>query len=126
VGGAGTRFVAAIGRRANFSTFNPSAPLAAELLGASDNMVNLYASPLPAQVRSLAVPAAYDLPLLVGGTPFPHATEACPTRASHSALVTDPPTAAVLQQFLAGRPLPGCHPWQTWQGSLAAGFRVPD
>jgi hypothetical protein len=126
VGGAGTRLVAAIGRKANFSTFNPNAPLAAEVLGSPDAVNELYAIRLPAGIRALAVPAAYDLPLLVGQTAFPDATRACPTRASHSALVKDPSTAEVVQRFLAGLPLPGCGPWRTWQGSLAAGFRVPN
>ncbi len=126
VGGDGARLLTAIGRGIGFSTFRLDAPLATELLGHPARLQGLLGRALPSGVRALAVPAAYDLPLLVGVRhPFPHAASACPSPSSHSGLVTAPATAGIVDDFLAGRALPGCGRWSTWQGAVAAGFRAP-
>jgi hypothetical protein len=127
VGAAGARLLTGLARRTNFSEFRLDAPLATQLMADPAHLRNLLARRLPAGIRALALPAAFDLPLLVGtDAPFPHAIDACPSRSGHSGVVTSPETARRVGLFLEARHPPGCPPWRTWEGAVAAGFRVPD
>lgn len=126
VGAAGARLVATLGRRVHFSTFRLDAPLARQLMGTPKALKSLLARHLPRGVRTLAVPAAYDLPLLAGASvPLPVSELACSDGTTHSGVVTSPATARAIKRFLEGRDPGGCGFWDRWPGLIGAGFRAP-
>jgi hypothetical protein len=125
VGAAGMRFVAWVGRAIGFSRFEPDGPLASEMLGTAGAADALLARRLPPAVRALAVPSAEDQALFGAGRPFPRAALACPVAQTHGRLPTAPALSAVVDRFLSGASPAPCHPWQTWESDLGAGFRVP-
>lgn len=125
VGASGMRLVSAVGRAIHFSTFDPSEPLALEMLAAPGASEALFARPLPSGVRAVAIQSAFDL-AVTGTAPRNSSMEvACPVGVPHGEVPESLAAMAEARAFLAGkRPAP-CPWWSSWPGALTATFRVP-
>lgn len=102
VGGAAARVVTSIGRSIGFNDYDPDRPLPRELQGTADAAQRLFARPIPAGVRTLAVTSRWDAPIQPGGGPDDVRT-VCPGWANHGALPTSADALHATARFLDRR-----------------------
>jgi hypothetical protein len=107
------------------TVFEADSPLGREWLAHPDAVEEVLARPLPDGLAALAIPSAFDTPLMSRRPGIDGATNACPVGVIHPNI----PYAAELQddivRFLDGEPLPACPRWREAVGPAFRHLSVP-
>jgi pimeloyl-ACP methyl ester carboxylesterase len=117
--------IGAMARRGGFSQFTYDSPLATELLADPAASDAVWERPLPAGVRTMAIPSVFDLPFQVRTRTLRSAVNSCPLPVSHPNLPYAVEFVEATNRHLDGRTQPGCPWWRTSVGPLFSGFSAP-
>ncbi|HMO12307.1 MAG TPA: hypothetical protein PKB06_12585 [Actinotalea sp.] len=105
--------------------FDPEAPAARELLADPGASRAILGRPVPAEVRTVSVTSATDLPLMPRGWRMDVDRNVCPLRVAHPYLPLAPQYFAEVQAFLDDAQGQSCPPWRDWGAAAARPFGLP-
>jgi alpha-beta hydrolase superfamily lysophospholipase len=107
------------------TSFDPRAPLPAELLGTEGAVDEVMRHGFPPGVPVAAVTSAFDLPIMAAEREGPGITSLCPLYVHHGSLPRAPQVEEQIRAALAGEPPAPCPWWRRWPARAFAAFGVP-
>ncbi|HEX6968681.1 MAG TPA: hypothetical protein VF174_07735 [Micromonosporaceae bacterium] len=119
-----TALVSRGARPGGTSAFTPDSPLGREWLADPYAVEETLAHPLPEDIRALAVPSVFDLPLMPDGPALRTASDLCPVPVIHPNLPYSAEFQRALAVFLDGRTPDSCPFWRPLVGHVFRPFTV--